>query len=127
MKLRAPTVGFRPTHDQVVVHVDSLEKTRGGIVIRDPAEDVPQMGKIIAVGRGSRDKFGKFIPIGVKAGDKVLFGRRSGGQFKVAGQELRIITAGDIVRVLEDPRKSVRNRPLEGRPGTHGGPRKPRR
>ena len=93
---------FRPLHDRVVVRrLDSEEKTKGGIIIPDTAKEKPQEGEIIAVGPGGRDESGKLIPIDVKAGDKVLFGKWSGTEVKIEGQELLIMKESDIMGVID--------------------------
>jgi chaperonin GroES len=92
---------FRPLHDRVVVRrLESEEKTKGGIIIPDTAKEKPQQGEIIAVGPGGRDEAGKLIPLDVKAGDKVLFGKWSGTEVKLEGQELLIMKESDIMGVV---------------------------
>src|ERR1700754_370204 len=94
---------FRPLHDRVVVErVTAEEKTSGGIIIPDSAQEKPQQGKIVAVGPGGRDETGKLIPIDVKAGDLVLFGKWSGTEVKIDGKEYLIMKESDIMGVLED-------------------------
>ena len=94
---------FRPLHDRVVVErVSAEEKTSGGIIIPDTAKEKPQQGKIIAVGPGGRDENGKLIPIDVKAGDRVLFGKWSGTEVKIDGTEYLIMKESDIMGVLTD-------------------------
>jgi chaperonin GroES len=93
---------FRPLHDCVVVkRVDSETKTSGGIIIPDTAAEKPQQGEVVAVGPGSRDEAGKLIAIELKKGDKVLFGKWSGTEVKIDGQELLIMKESDIMGVLE--------------------------
>jgi chaperonin GroES len=93
---------FRPLHDRVVVkRVDSETKTSGGIIIPDTAAEKPQQGEVVAVGPGSRDESGKLIAIELKQGDKVLFGKWSGTEVKIDGQELLIMKESDIMGVLE--------------------------
>jgi chaperonin GroES len=93
---------FRPLHDRVVVkRVDSETKTSGGIIIPDTAAEKPQQGEIVAVGPGTRDEAGKLIAIDLKKGDKVLFGKWSGTEVKIDGQELLIMKESDIMGVLE--------------------------
>ena len=93
---------FRPLHDRVVVkRVDSETKTSGGIIIPDTAAEKPQQGEVVAVGPGSRDEAGKLIAIELKKGDKVLFGKWSGTEVKIVGQELLILKESDIMGVLE--------------------------
>jgi chaperonin GroES len=94
---------FRPLHDRVVVErVTAEEKTAGGIIIPDTAKEKPQQGKIVAVGPGGRDENGKLIPIDVKPGDRVLFGKWSGTEVKIDGQEYLIMKESDIMGVLTD-------------------------
>ena len=95
---------FRPLHDRVVVkRVDSETKTAGGIIIPDTAAEKPQQGEIVAVGPGARDEAGKLLPIDLKKGDKVLFGKWSGTEVKIDGQELLIMKESDIMGVLDEP------------------------
>jgi chaperonin GroES len=92
---------FRPLHDRVVVRrLESEEKTKGGIIIPDSAKEKPQQGEIVAVGPGGRDESGKLIPIDVKAGDKVLFGKWSGTEVKLDGEEFLIMKESDIMGVI---------------------------
>ena len=92
---------FRPLHDRVVVRrLDSEEKTKGGIIIPDTAKEKPQEGEIIAFGPGGRDENGKLTPLDVKKGDKVLFGKWSGTEVKLDGQELLIMKESDIMGVI---------------------------
>jgi len=92
---------FRPLHDRVVVRrLDSEEKTKGGIIIPDTAKEKPQEGEIVAVGNGARDETGKLVPLDVKKGDKVLFGKWSGTEVKIDGQELLIMKESDIMGVI---------------------------
>ena len=93
---------FRPLHDRVVVRrVDSETKTAGGIIIPDTAAEKPQQGEVIAVGPGARDETGKIVPLDLKAKDKVLFGKWSGTEVKIDGQELLIMKESDIMGVLD--------------------------
>ncbi len=93
---------FRPLHDRVVLkRLDSETKTSGGIIIPDTAAEKPQQGEVVAVGPGSRDESGKLIAIDLKKGDKVLFGKWSGTEVKLDGQELLIMKESDIMGVLE--------------------------
>ena len=95
-------MNFRPLHDRVVVkRVDSETKTSGGIIIPDTAAEKPQQGEVVAVGPGTRDESGKLIAIDLKKGDKVLFGKWSGTEVKIDGQELLIMKESDIMGVLE--------------------------
>src|SRR6476469_9963346 len=93
---------FRPLHDRVVVErVSAEEKTAGGIIIPDTVKEKPQQGKIIAVGPGGRDENGKLIPIDVKVGERVLFGKWSGTEVKIDGVEYLIMKESDIMGVLD--------------------------
>ena len=93
---------FRPLHDRVVVRrVEAEEKTKGGIIIPDTAKEKPQEGEIIAVGPGGRDESGKLIPIDLKAGDRILFGKWSGTEIKIEGEELLIMKESDVMGVVE--------------------------
>ena len=93
---------FRPLHDRVVVkRIDAEERTRGGIIIPDTAKEKPQEGEVIAVGPGARDEHGKLVPLDLKAGDRVLFGKWSGTEVKIDGQDLLIMKESDIMGVLE--------------------------
>jgi chaperonin GroES len=92
---------FRPLHDRVVVkRIDAEEKTAGGIIIPDTAKEKPQQGEVVAVGPGGRDESGKLIPIDLKAGDRVLFGKYSGTEVKIDGVEYLIMKESDIMGVL---------------------------
>jgi chaperonin GroES len=92
---------FRPLHDRVVVkRIDAEEKTKGGIIIPDSAKEKPSQGEITAVGPGGRDETGKLIPIDLKVGDRVLFGKWSGTEVKLDGEELLIMKESDIMGVL---------------------------
>jgi chaperonin GroES len=92
---------FRPLHDRVVVkRLDAEEKTKGGIIIPDTVKEKPQEGEVVAVGPGGRDEAGKLIPMGVKAGDRVLFGKWSGTEVKLDGDELLIMKESDIMGVV---------------------------
>ena len=92
---------FRPLQDRVVVkRIDAEEKTAGGIIIPDTAKEKPQQGEVIAVGPGGRDESGKLIPIDLKAGDRVLFGKYSGTEVKIDGVEYLIMKESDIMGVL---------------------------
>jgi chaperonin GroES len=93
---------FRPLHDRVVVkRVDEDTKTKGGIIIPETAQEKPMQGKIIAVGPGARDESGKLVPLDVKKGDAVLFGKWSGTEVKIDGDELLIMKESDIMGVLD--------------------------
>jgi chaperonin GroES len=92
---------FRPLHDRVVVkRIDADEKTKGGIIIPDTVKEKPSQGEVVAVGPGGRDEAGKLVPMGIKAGDKVLFGKWSGNEVKLDGEELLIMKESDIMGVL---------------------------
>ena len=94
---------FRPLHDRVVVRrVEEDTKTKGGIIIPDTAQEKPMQGEIIAVGPGGRDEAGKLIPIDLKAGDFVLFGKWSGTEVKSEGEELLIMKESDVMGIIED-------------------------
>ena len=93
---------FRPLHDRVVVRrIEEDERTPGGIIIPDTAKEKPQQGEVIAVGPGARDEKGVVQPLDVKAGDRVLFGKWSGSEVKIDGEELLIMKESDIMGVLE--------------------------
>jgi chaperonin GroES len=93
---------FRPLHDRVVVkRVDAEQKTKSGIIIPDTAQEKPQEGEVVAVGPGGRDEAGKLIPIDLKAGDRVLFGKWSGTEVKIDGEDLLIMKESDIMGVLK--------------------------
>ncbi|HEV3248563.1 MAG TPA: co-chaperone GroES [Beijerinckiaceae bacterium] len=95
-------MNFRPLHDRVVLRrVESEEKTKGGIIIPDAAREKPQEGEIIAVGPGGRDESGKLVPLDVRVGDRVLFGKWSGTEVKLDGEELLIMKEADLMGVLE--------------------------
>ena len=102
---------FRPLHDRVVVkRIDAEEKTSGGIIIPDTVKEKPSQGEIVAVGPGGRDEAGKLIPIDLKVGERVLFGKWSGTEVKIDNVDLLIMKESDIMGVLEETR-----RPQEGR------------
>jgi chaperonin GroES len=93
---------FRPLHDRVVLRrIEEDERTKGGIIIPDTAKEKPQQGEVIAVGPGARDEKGVIQPLDVKAGDRVLFGKWSGTEVKIDGEELLIMKESDIMGVLE--------------------------
>ena len=95
-------MNFRPLHDRVLVRrIEADEKTAGGIIIPDTAKEKPSQGEVIAVGPGGRDDTGKLIPIDIKAGDRVLFGKWSGTEVKIDGEDLLIMKESDILGVLE--------------------------
>ena len=94
---------FRPLHDRVVVRrIDAEDKTKGGIIIPDTAKEKPQEGEIVAVGPGARDESGKLVALDVKAGDRILFGKWSGTEVKIDGQDLLIMKESDIMGVIEN-------------------------
>ena len=94
---------FRPLHDRVVVkRIEEEQKTKGGIIIPDTAKEKPMQGEVMAVGPGARDDKGDLIPLGVKTGDRVLFGKWSGTEVKLDGDELLIMKESDIMGVLEE-------------------------
>jgi chaperonin GroES len=93
---------FRPLHDRVVVRrIEQQEKTAGGIIIPDTAKEKPMEGEIVAVGPGGRDESGKLIPIDLKPGDRILFGKWSGTEVKIDGEELLIMKESDVMGVIE--------------------------
>ncbi len=93
---------FRPLHDRVVVRrIDAEEKTKGGIIIPDTAKEKPQEGEVVAVGPGARDESGKVAALDVKTGDRVLFGKWSGTDVRIDGQDLLIMKESDIMGVIE--------------------------
>ena len=93
---------FRPLHDRVVVRrVDAEEKTKGGIIIPDTAKEKPQEGEIVAAGPGARDESGKLVPLDVKAGDRILFGKWSGTEVKIDGEDLIIMKESDVMGIVE--------------------------
>ena len=95
-------MGFRPLHDRVVVRrVEAEEKTSGGIIIPDTAKEKPMEGEVVAVGPGARGEDGKIQPLDVKAGDRVLFGKWSGTEVKLDGEDLIIMKESDIMGVLD--------------------------
>ncbi|UFX12835.1 co-chaperone GroES [Sinorhizobium meliloti] len=95
------STNFRPLQDRVVVRrVESEEKTKGGVIIPDTAKEKPQEGEIVAVGSGARDESGKVVPLDVKAGDRILFGKWSGTEVKINGEDLLIMKEADIMGVI---------------------------
>jgi chaperonin GroES len=98
----AKSMKFRPLHDRVVIRrIEGEEKTKGGIIIPDTAKEKPQEGEVIAVGPGARDESGKLVPPDVKAGDRVLFGKWSGTEVKIDGEDLLIMKESDVMGVIE--------------------------
>ena len=94
---------FRPLHDRVVVRrIDAEEKSTGGIIIPDTAKEKPSQGEVIAVGPGGRDEAGKLIPIDVKVGDRILFGKWSGTEVKIDGVEYLIMKESDVMGIIEE-------------------------
>jgi chaperonin GroES len=95
-------MSFRPLHDRVLIRrLDEEEKTAGGIIIPDTAKEKPSEGEVIAVGPGARDEDGKRVPMDVKAGDRILFGKWSGAEVKIDGEDLLIMKESDIMGVIE--------------------------
>ena len=95
-------MAFRPLHDRIVVkRLEGEEKTKGGIIIPDTAKEKPQEGKVVAVGPGARDENGKLVPLDVKAGDRVLFGKWSGTEVKIDGDDLLIMKESDILGIVD--------------------------
>jgi len=100
---------FRPLHDRVVVRgIEGTDKTAGGIIIPDTAKEKPQEGEIVAVGPGGRDESGKLIPIDLKVGDRILFGKWSGTEVKIDGEELLIMKESDVMGVVEGTAKPMK-------------------
>jgi chaperonin GroES len=93
---------FRPLHDRVVIRrIEGEDKTKGGIIIPDTVKEKPQEGEVIAVGPGARDESGKLVPLELKAGDRVLFGKWSGTEVKIDGEDLLIMKESDVMGVIE--------------------------
>ncbi len=102
-------MNFRPLHDRVVVRrVDEDERSSGGIIIPDTAKEKPMQGEILAVGPGARDEAGKLVPLDVKAGDRVIFGKWSGTEVKIEGEELLIMKESDIMGIVQNSGKKAR-------------------
>ena len=100
---------FRPLHDRVVVkRVEEEGKTKGGIIIPDTAKEKPMEGEIVAVGPGARDEAGKLVPLDVKKGDRILFGKWSGTEIKLDGDDLLIMKESDIMGIIEGTPAAVR-------------------
>jgi chaperonin GroES len=98
----AKSMKFRPLHDRVVIRrIEGEEKTKGGIIIPDTAKEKPQEGEVVAVGPGARDESGRLVPPDVKAGDRVLFGKWSGAEVKIDGEDLLIMKESDVMGVIE--------------------------
>jgi chaperonin GroES len=99
---RVTRMNFRPLHDRVLVRrIEADEKSSGGIIIPDTAKEKPQEGEVIAVGAGTRDEAGKLTPLDVKAGDRILFGKWSGTEVRLDGQDLLIMKESDILGIVE--------------------------
>ncbi|MBI29152.1 MAG: 10 kDa chaperonin 1 [Alphaproteobacteria bacterium MarineAlpha5_Bin11] len=97
---------FKPLHDRVLVRrVESDEKSPGGIIIPDTAQEKPMEGEVIEVGSGARDETGKLVPMDVKRGDKILFGKWSGTEVKMSGEEYLIMKESDIMGIITDSKK----------------------
>ena len=95
---------FRPLHDRVMIRrIDPAAKTTGGIIIPDTAQEKPMEGEIVAVGPGARNETGKVVPLDVKPGDRILFGKWSGSEIKLDGEDLLIMTESDIMGVIDPP------------------------
>jgi chaperonin GroES len=95
-------MAFRPLHDRILVRrIEAEEKTSGGIIIPDTAKEKPQEGEVLAVGPGARDDSGKLVELDIKAGDRILFGKWSGTEIKLDGQDLLIMKESDVLGVLE--------------------------
>ena len=95
---------FRPLHDRVVIRrIEGEDKTKGGILIPDTVKEKPQEGEVVAVGPGARDESGKLIALEVKAGDRVLFGKWSGSEVKIDGEDLLIMKESDLLGIVEGP------------------------
>ncbi|NNG05940.1 MAG: co-chaperone GroES [Inquilinus sp.] len=102
-------MGFRPLHDRVLIRrIEQDDKTSGGIIIPDTAKEKPQEGEVVAAGTGSRDEAGKLVPLDVKAGDRVLFGKWSGTEVKLDGEELLIMKESDILGIVEPQQKKAK-------------------
>lgn len=92
---------FRPLHDRILVRrIEADEKTAGGIIIPDTAKEKPQEGEVVAVGSGARDEAGKLVPLDVKAGDRILFGKWSGTEIKLGGEDLLIMKESDVMGII---------------------------
>jgi chaperonin GroES len=103
-------MNFRPLHDRVLLRrVEQEEKTAGGIIIPDTAKEKPQEGEVLAVGPGTRGEDGKLHPLDVKAGDRVLFGKWSGTEVKIDGEELIIMKESDVMGILEGGAKASKS------------------
>ncbi len=95
---------FRPLHDRILVRrIDAEEKTAGGIIIPDTAKEKPMEGEVVAVGSGARDEAGKLVPLDVKVGDRVLFGKWSGTEIRLQGEDLLVMKESDVMGIIETP------------------------
>jgi chaperonin GroES len=104
---------FRPLHDRVVVRrIEAEEKTKGGIIIPDTAKEKPQEGEVVAAGPGGRDESGKLVPIDLKVGDRILFGKWSGTEIKLDGEELLIMKESDVMGVIQSQAAASRAAPV---------------
>ena len=102
-------MNIRPLYDRVVVkRIEEKETVQGGIIIPDTAKEKPQEGEVVAVGQGKRTDDGKLIPLDVKAGDRILFGKYSGSEIKLEGEEFLIIREEEILGVIDDPSKKAK-------------------
>jgi chaperonin GroES len=102
-------MSFRPLHDRVVVkRIDQDEKTKGGIIIPDTAKEKPQEGEVVAVGPGARNEQGQLVALDVKKGDRILFGKWSGTEVKIDGEDLLIMKESDILGIIEAPAKGAK-------------------
>ncbi len=102
-------MGFRPLHDRVLVRrIEQDQKTKGGIIIPDTAKEKPQEGEVIAVGPGARNEKGELVALEVKAGDRILFGKWSGTEVKMDGEELLIMKESDILGIIEPAAKTAK-------------------
>jgi len=100
---------FRPLHDRIVVQrISADEKTAGGIIIPDTAQEKPQQGEVISVGPGARNERGEIVPLDVKVGDTVLFGKWSGTEVKIDGQDFLIMKESDVMGIMESPVSTVK-------------------
>src|SRR6187431_2311906 len=96
-------MGFRPLHDRILVRrIEAEEKTSGGIIIPDTAKEKPQEGEVLAIGPGTRDDSGKLVELDVKVGDRILFGKWSGTEIKLDGQDLLIMKESDVMGVIDE-------------------------
>jgi chaperonin GroES len=100
-------MAFRPLHDRIMVRrIDAEEKTKGGIIIPDTAKEKPQEGEVVAVGPGARNDKGDLVPLDVKAGDRILFGKWSGTEVKIDGEDLLIMKESDVMGVIDTVAKA---------------------